>query len=64
MCELPETTSSRLFDWLTLVSEYAPALFDGFHAQLRGDELRLERTDESITNLFERWRPPLKKVAA
>jgi RNA polymerase sigma factor (sigma-70 family) len=56
MCELPKATAARLFDWLTRVAEYAPAVFDGFDAELRGDELRLLRTDESIKNLFVRWR--------
>jgi hypothetical protein len=58
MCELPEQTAVRLFEWLTRVAEYAPALFDGFEAELRGDELRMVWTDKTEANLFCRWRAP------
>jgi hypothetical protein len=63
MCELPEATSQRLFDWLTHVAEYAPAIFEGFETQLRGDELRVQRTDE-VKGLFSRWSTPPTTVAA
>ena len=64
MCELPEATAARLVDWLTRVAEYAPTVFDGFDAELRGDELRLMRTDNNIKNLFLRWRTPPDVIAA
>jgi hypothetical protein len=64
MCELPEATATRLFDWLTRVAEYVRGIFDGFDAELRGDELRLTRTDKNIDNLFERWSTPPDVIAA
>lgn len=64
MCELPEATAARLVDWLTRVAEYAPTVFDGFDAELRGDELQLMRTDNNIKNLFLRWRTPPDVIAA
>jgi hypothetical protein len=63
--ELPTPTSERLFDWLANVSSYTNHLFNGFDAELWGDELRLQRTDETVENLFERWfSPPKARVAA
>lgn len=56
--ELPAPTSERLFDWLGTVSGYINQLFNGFDAELWGDELRLQRTDETVQNLFERWFSP------
>jgi tetratricopeptide (TPR) repeat protein len=58
--ELSETSSTRLFDWLTNVAGYLPKLFDGFEAQLWGDELRILKTDKSVSDLFERWFPSPK----
>jgi hypothetical protein len=63
--ELPEPTSARLFDWLANVAGYLPHIFDGFEAQLWGDELRILKTDKSISDLFERWfSPPEASKAA
>ncbi|WLB24471.1 sigma-70 family RNA polymerase sigma factor [Bradyrhizobium japonicum] len=64
MCELPAPTAERLFIWLARTAEYATLLFDGFDAELRGDELRLTRTDVPVTNLFARWHKPPDLIAA
>ena len=63
--ELPGPTAERLFAWLATVSSYISQFFSGFDAELMGDELCLQRTDETVENLYERWfSPPGLKAAA
>jgi RNA polymerase sigma factor (sigma-70 family) len=56
--ELPGPTAERLFNWLAAVSGYVSQLFNGFDAQMMGDQLWLQRTDLSVENLYERWFSP------
>lgn len=53
-----EVSARSLYTWLLRVAQYKPFLFDSFQAQLSGDGVVIQRTDDQFENLFVRWRSP------
>lgn len=61
--DLPDRTTTLLFDWIFEVAARKPLLFDGYRTMPRGRDLVLLNTGITEQDLFRRWRSDALPVA-